>query len=326
MMKTNDEVKLHNKPFEEMELEELYAERVVHRWHRGQTNHSRDRLKKKQWWLKENMPIPAPEEIRKKYEDGTISLGKYRNEMMSRKKSINARMRNEDRMIYAARVIYHEDAVVAYIDELIAEKLAKQDVLKKNNGYDPRKRASVNNIPPPALDPQRRWATRAKELKAIPQLQHARARFRQGKADDEKLKPMKKMQPIITWDVEKLMSIARDRGYFTDVGIASIISEALNITITSANALIKTGKLSWGQCMVIGAVFEMTPKEFCDVFMSGYFQEVADGVYRAKVDDYDMMLDAPYKAKVREKNETDSDTDSDNRDAIVCICGNDGNT
>ena len=203
----------------------------------------------------------------------------------------------------SARVIYHEDAIVAYIDELIAEKLAKQDVLKRSNGYDPRKPASVNNIPPPALDPQRKWATRAKEMKAIPKLQHARARFKQGKADDEKLKPMKRMQPIVTWDVDKLKAVAHDRGFFTDIGIASIIAEALNITITSANTLIKSGKLSWGQCMVIGAVFEMTPKEFCDIFMSGYFREIADGVYKAHVDDYEALLDMPYKAKVREKTD-----------------------
>lgn len=305
-MKINDEVKLHNKPFEDMELEELYAERVVRRWHRHQTAWCRDRLKKKQWWLKENMPIITVDEIQKRYENGEVSKIKRASLLGDRRKAINARMRNEDRMIYAARVIYHEDAVLAYIDELIAEKLAKQDKLKKAKGskrYDPRKPAGVNNIPPPSLDPQRKWATRAKEMKAIPQLQHARARFKQGKADDDKIKPMKRMQPVITWDVEKLMSVARDRGYFTDIGIASIIAEALNITISSANSLIRTGKLSWGQCMIIGAVFEMTPKEFCDIFMSGYFKEVADGVYRAQVDDYETLLDAPYKAKVSEKTD-----------------------
>ena len=104
-------------------------------------------------------------------------------------------------------------------------------------------------------------------------------------------------------DVDKLKAVAHDRGFFTDIGIASIIAEALNITITSANTLIKSGKLSWGQFMVIGAVFEMTPKEFCDIFMSGYFREIADGVYKAHVDDYEALLDMPYKAKVREKTD-----------------------
>ena len=94
-----------------------------------------------------------------------------------------------------------------------------------------------------------------------------------------------------------LMQVARDRGYFTELAVTASVSEALNISIGGADQLLQSGKMSWGQCMVIGSLFEMTPKEFCDVFMSGYFVEVADGVFRAKVDDIDNLLDAPYKAK-----------------------------
>lgn len=307
MKNYDNEVKLHNKEFDEMELTELYAERSARTWHRGQIKHCRERLKKRKWWLEENMPIYTPEELRRQYEDGEISKTQYQTSAARRKRAINQRMKNEDRMIYAERIAFHEETMVAYIDELIAEKLAKQDKPKKkvsNRGYDPRKNASVNNVPPPQLDPQRKWATRNKDPKPFPELQKARARFRRGKKDDRKpMTAMKRMQPIITWDVERLMSVARDRGYFTEIAVTAAIAEALNITISGAKRMIQSGRLSWGQCMVIGALFEMTPKEFCDIFMSGYFREVADGVFKAQVDDVEALLDTPYRAKPKDDEE-----------------------
>lgn len=315
MKEVIDEVKLHNKPFEEMELTELYAERVVRRWHRSQTNHSRDRLKKKQWWLKENMPILSPEEITRMYENGEMTEGQYKTAFARRRKAINARMRNEDRMDYAERVIFHEDTVIAYLDELIAEKLAWKD--KPYNRppnaprkHDPRKRDSRYN-PKPKLDPRRKWATR-EEQKPFPKLQKARARWKNYRAQDNPtMTVMKRMQPIITWDMDTLMSVARDRGYFTELAVIATIAEALNISVYGANMMLQAGKLSWGQCIIIGAVFEMTPKEFCDTFLHGYFKEVADGVFKAQVDDIENLLDAPYRAKPKgnESNELEGDED-----------------
>ena len=312
---TIDEVKLHNKPFEDMDLTELYAERVVRKWLRGQVNHSRERLKKKQWWLKENMPIYSREELTRMYENGEMSESQYTTAFARRKKAINARMRNEDRMDYAERVVYHEDAVVAYLDELIAEKLAWKDKpYKKPPGspkkHDPRKRDSRYN-PKAKLDPRRKWATR-EEQKPFPKLQKARARWKNYKAqDNQTMNVMKRMQPVITWDIETLMSVARDRGYFTEIALVATIAEALNISVTGAKAMLQVGKLSWSQCIIIGAVLEMTPKEFCDVFLNGYFKEVADGVFKAQVDDIEALLDAPYRAKPKEieNNEFKGDKD-----------------
>lgn len=303
-----EEVKLHNKPFEEMELTELYAERTSRAWHRSQILHCRERLKKRQWWLENNMPILTKEEIRAKYEDGELSKTQYQTAFATRKRAINQRMRNEDRMIYAERVAYHEEAIIAYIDEIIAEKLAEEDNFKAKVGrpkkYDPRKKSGRNNPPPQQIDPQRKWATRNKEPKSMPRLQHARARWKRGKVDDSKpMTAMKRMQPIITWDIDRLMAVARDRGYFTEVAVTAAIAEALNITVGGADRMLQSGKLSWGQCMVIGALFEMTPKEFCDIFMSGYFREVADGVFKAQVDDIENLLDAPYRAKPKNDDE-----------------------
>ena len=301
MMKTFEEVKLHNKDFEDMELEELYAERSSRTWHRSRMKDAVHRLEKRKWWLEENMPIYSDEEIKRQYEDGEISQNQYRTAFGRRKMAINNRMKTDDRLLYGERVAYHEEAVIAYIDELIAEKLAKMDVPydtnKNNRKHNPRKRTSKYNRS--KLDPKRTWQTRQEELrKRFPELQSARARWKKGQqADKPTLNVMKRMQPIITWDMNTLMQVARDRGYFTELAVTASVSEALNISIGGADQLLQSGKMSWGQCMVIGSLFEMTPKEFCDVFMSGYFVEVADGVFRAKVDDIDNLLDAPYKAK-----------------------------
>lgn len=314
-MKTFEEVKLHNKPFEEMELLELYAEKKCRRWHRSRVNYCKHGVERELYWQTQNRPILSKEEITKQYEDGLLTKKQYQTAFARRKKAIDTRMRFEDYMAYADRVIFHEDAIVAYIDELIAEKLAEQDEKRSarikresqqrasHQGYNPRKNTSKYNRN--KLDPRRKWATRAED-RPFPQLQHAKARWKKGKEHDTKpMNVMKRMQPIITWDAERLMDVARDRGYFTDYAVTAAVSEALNVTLRGAEKMLKLGKLTWGQCMVIGSVFEMTPKEFCDVFMSGYFVEVADGVFKAHVEDTETLLDAPYRAKPKGDDKDD---------------------
>lgn len=312
-MKTFEEVKLHNKDFEDMELLELYAERSARNWHRSRIKRCIELLKTRKWWLENNMPIYSPEEIKRQYEDGEISKTQYQTAFARRKRAINQRMKNDDRMIFAERIVYHESSIIAFLDELIAEKLAKEDKgkpKKKTAGYDPRRKSGYDNVPPPQIDPQRRWATRDKDPKPFPKLQHAKMRWKKGKKDDNTVTTiMKRMQPIITWDADKLMEIAKDRGYFTDYAVMAAVAEALNITLSGADKLLQSGKMSWGQCMVIGAIFEMTPKEYCDVFMSGYFKEVADGVFKAHVEDTEALLDVPYRAKPKIEEGDDSEDD-----------------
>ena len=298
-------VKLHNKPFDEMELTELYAEKMARGWHRYKVVNARNKLSMKKHWLEENKPILSKEEIKERYENGLLTKTQYQTAFANRKSAINYRMRIDDYMNYADRIIYDEESVIAYLDELILEKQAEEAKKKpkakigRPKKYDPRKKESKNNT----LDPQRKWATR-EEFKSLPKLQKARARWKKGKSDDVKpMMVMKRMQPIITWDIDRLMAVARDRGYFTEVAVTAAIAEALNITVGGADRMLQSGKLSWGQCMVIGALFEMTPKEFCDIFMSGYFREVADGVFKAQVDDIENLLDAPYRAKPRSAEE-----------------------
>lgn len=307
MKEIDNRVKLHNKPFDEMELTELYAEKMARGWHRYKVINAKNKISMKKYWLNENKPILSKEEITAQYENGEISKRQYQTAFANRKKAIDYRMRIDDYMNYADRIVYDEETVIAYLDELILQRQAEEAKKKPKKkgrprrGYDPRKRESKYNT----LDPQRKWATR-QEQKPFPKLQKARVRWKRGKQDDKKpMTVMKRLEPILTWDVDRLMAIAKDRGYFTDVAVTATIAEALNITVGGADRLLQSGKMSWGQCMVIGAVFEMTPKEFCDVFMSGYFVEVADGVYRAQVEDTENLLDAPYRAQARKDKAED---------------------
>lgn len=308
MKEIDNRIKLHNKPFDQMELTELYAEKMARGWHRQKVINARNKISMKKHWLEEHKPILPKEEINRQYESGEISKTQYQTAFARRRKAIDYRMRVDDYMDYADRIVFDEESVIAYLDELIVEQQAKKKPQGKRGRppkYDPRKRESKNNT----LDPKRRWATR-EEQKSFPKLQRARLRWKNGKADDKKpMRVMKRMQPIITWDVERLMMIARDRGFFTEVAVVATIAETLNITIVGASNLLKCGKLSWGQCIVIGSLFEMTPKEFCDVFLSGYFREVADGVYKAHVEDTEALLDRPYQPKRKEGAEDVERTD-----------------
>lgn len=84
----------------------------------------------------------------------------------------------------------------------------------------------------------------------------------------------------VLWDRERFMLIANDRGFQTEEAVYSAIGEALHFERTRSRHILDTGRFTWGQVLVLGAYFEMTPKEFCDTFLSGYFVEQY-GEYRA---------------------------------------------
>jgi len=311
MKKIDADIKLHNKAFEDMELEELYAEKSARKWHRSKMKRNVEILERRRHWLEENIPICSKEGINRQYENGEITQNQYKSAFGRRKLAINNRMKNEDRIAYAQRLAYHEEAIVAYIDELITEKLAKkhQQQVQYNKAHntrrkkhDPRKPDTKYNRSKASksknLDPNRKWETRKDT--PYPKLQGAKARWRRGKADDTKaLTIMKRMQPIVTWDIEKLMQVTRDRGFYTEVAVIAAIAESLNTTVGGTKKMLDSGRLTWSQCIIIGAIFEMTPKEFCDVFLSGYFKEVADGVFKAQLDNINDFLDIPYQPRPR---------------------------
>lgn len=84
---------------------------------------------------------------------------------------------------------------------------------------------------------------------------------------------------------EKLMEVVKDRGYQTQRAVADAIAPVFGITRRVAMNKISSGKFTKEECEVIGSIFEMTMKEYYDVFMFGLFQEDREGHYRCKVDD-----------------------------------------
>ena len=90
----------------------------------------------------------------------------------------------------------------------------------------------------------------------------------------------------LAWDIDKFKLIARDRGYQTDEAIIYAIGEEVGLDRIRAKTLYETGRFTWGQVMCLGAMFEMTPKEFCDTFLSGYFVDTF-GDYRASYNNID---------------------------------------
>lgn len=90
----------------------------------------------------------------------------------------------------------------------------------------------------------------------------------------------------LQWDKEKFLLVAKDRGYRTEEAVTYAVKEELDVNYEKAKVMVNGGRFTWGQVMLLGAKFEMTPKEFCDIFMAGYFLEEY-GEYRASYKNID---------------------------------------
>lgn len=90
----------------------------------------------------------------------------------------------------------------------------------------------------------------------------------------------------VSWDRSKFNQIATDRGYQTEEAVLSVVAEELKLNRAKARIVIESGRFTWGQVLCLGAMMQMTPKEFCDTFLSGYFVE-RFGEYRAEYDNID---------------------------------------
>ena len=85
---------------------------------------------------------------------------------------------------------------------------------------------------------------------------------------------------LVSWDRERFFSIAEDRGYFTEEAVTTAVEKELNLDRTRAKLILRLGRFTWGQVLCLGAFLQMTPKEFCDTFLAGYFVD-SYGEYRA---------------------------------------------
>lgn len=93
---------------------------------------------------------------------------------------------------------------------------------------------------------------------------------------------------LVSWDKEKFLSIAADRGYQTEGALIQDVGETLNLDRMRTKSLLDNGRFTWGQVLCLGAMFQVTPKEFCDTFLAGYFVD-NHGEYRADFDNISRM-------------------------------------
>ena len=94
-------------------------------------------------------------------------------------------------------------------------------------------------------------------------------------------KSLKRDTFAVSWDKEKFLLIAKDRGYQTEIALIHDVGDELNLGRAKAEAILDSGRFTWGQVLCLGAMMQMTPREFCDTFLSGYFIEHNDDEYRA---------------------------------------------
>lgn len=124
---------------------------------------------------------------------------------------------------------------------------------------------------------------------------------------------------LIAWDKDKFLLITKDRGYQTEEGIVYAIAKELNLDRPRAKILIDRGRFTWGQVLCLGAWLEMTPKEFCDTFLSGYFVDTF-GEFRASYDNLEKaeLLKQVTRPMPTEPEEVDWDSmvDWDNMEIV----------
>lgn len=276
---------LISKPIEQMTIEELKQERVVHSWQAQKSERGAEALQKRLYWLEENKPIRSREEIQRAYEDGELTQAQYQTAFANRATAINYRRRAENEAQYSRTIAKEERALLAQIDERILQLEATA----------PRPRRGR----PPKRDPRKRATAKRKTYRQPRNIKSLKRRWQAiDSSNKSSITQMQRLAPVPQWNRETLSKIAFDRGYFTQEALIYDIANELEISYTATAKALKSGKFTFGQILLIGAMLEMTPIEFCDTFLYGYFQDITNGYgsYVATVRDKQPLLDKPIKS------------------------------
>lgn len=269
-------------PIDQMSLEEIKAERSAHAWVRYKVNSMVNHLTMRLHWLRENKPYIPKEEYTRMYEDGELSAEKYKVMAMNMAKRRIYHRNCEAQIAYGSMLVDHEAAIVNILDERIEMMKTKAKPRKRGRkSKDPRKRLSWNN--------QKPWqpAVELRPPKKV-QVNMVTQTDRLNKSAEAE---MRRMAAITEWSLDKFKAIAESRGFYSMASLYNVVAQELDITVYAAERLLQSGKMSWGQTIILAAYFEMTPLEFCDVFLSGVFQEVVDGKWIATCDNKEALLD-----------------------------------
>lgn len=119
---------------------------------------------------------------------------------------------------------------------------------------------------------------------------------------------------------EKLIEVTKHRGYYNAKSVAIAISQNTGLSVATITNKIYSGHFSREEMIVIAAYFEMTPKEFCDVFLNGLFNENSLGHYIAHIDSAYAVLHPPKEKsawqKQKEKKQKEREELLDTIDAL----------
>lgn len=276
-------MQMTDKEIEDMTVDELKIERMVHTWAAKRWETAIFTLNRRARYEDENETLDL-DEIKKQYEDGQIASGDYsrlvrRYYCQERKAKATAMM-----LMYAKEMMNHEKSISAMLVEQI-------DILRNKNPERRRGRKSVDMTKVASRNnPKPSWREKHPVMKRLKPLKGHRNYWTEVQERDKSAETaIQRMAPIVTWDYDKLKAAARVAGFYTDELIRVNIARELELSIAATERMLKSGRMSWGQAMLIGALFEMTPALFCDVFLNGYFKEIADGRFVAQVDNKEAL-------------------------------------
>lgn len=271
-----DEFLFHDKPIEEMTEEELMAERDCQAW---MANRMADIINKQKFRLsgyQDSMPYVDEDDIQKMYEDGQIT----REERNKIRKVARRRKYDHDRAemytAYAEMLEAHFKAVKVKCSEQIMILRGSEKVAVRGRKPRPRK-------PPRYRDPRKNKVRRNQYAPVAPIIGYrtkwnklSRIRF------NETLKLARRI-PLRYWNYESLKRVAVSKGYGSVTTLSAAVAQEFGLTVRSATDFLRDGRLGWGHVLVLASFLEMTPAEFCDVCLHGFFKEVVDGKFVAHI-------------------------------------------
>lgn len=99
------------------------------------------------------------------------------------------------------------------------------------------------------------------------------------------------------WNKDAFYAVAEDRGYKVREVLLNDVAKVWDVSPRTADRILKKGNFTWGQVLLLGHMFEMTPREFAECFMRGYFEEISEGKFRAWGDRKELI----YKPKKKDE-------------------------
>lgn len=292
-----DYIQFYDKEIEYMTLWELKNELTVHNWHANKMEECLKANERRLKWLQEHKPLVDISEYREQWENGEITKSQFLSVCGTKRRALIEHTRTEARISYAASIIAHERAIVNYINERQEELKVRPRPGKSGRRYvNPRKPAGPDN-------PKEDWLRTHPRVRKPRSLKNKTERWQILQDANRRVKTVKKRSVAIeNWNLDKLRTIAKSRGYYTDTTLFAAVADEFKITVSGAKRLLQSGQLTWGQTVVLGAFLEMTPAEFCDTFLAGYFKEVVDGKWIAYVENKDELLGEPLVFKQSNDN------------------------